>query len=143
MPRVSAIQRSATSFWPRHAARTRPSGRRSRPCWPGTMTLTNLGGPRCGSGRAPRWGAHRWTLREWLRRAPATERILDVARRVLEALRAAHRAGIVHRDLKPENVMVRFDGYVKVLDFGLATHMPRSTMHQSETGATIDLTVVE
>jgi serine/threonine protein kinase/tetratricopeptide (TPR) repeat protein len=60
------------------------------------------------------------TLREWLRREPALARSLEVARQVLEALSAAHRAGVVHRDLKPENVMVRADGYVKVLDFGLA-----------------------
>ena len=53
------------------------------------------------------------------------ERSLEIARQVLEALRAAHDAGIIHRDLKPENVMVRSDGYVKVLDFGLAARMPR------------------
>jgi TolB-like protein len=60
------------------------------------------------------------TLRDWLKRAPAAERSVEVARQVLEALRAAHQAGIIHRDLKPANIMVRFDGYVKVLDFGLA-----------------------
>ena len=64
------------------------------------------------------------TLRAWLVRAPPIERSLEVARQVLEALAAAHNAGIVHRDLKPENVMVRFDGYVKVLDFGLASRIP-------------------
>jgi len=49
-----------------------------------------------------------------------TARALDIAMQIASALAVAHEAGIVHRDIKPENVMLREDGLVKVLDFGLA-----------------------
>ena len=60
------------------------------------------------------------TLRELIGGALKTNEILDLIIQVCDALIAAHRAGIILRDIKPENVMVRPDGYVKVLDFGLA-----------------------
>ena len=61
------------------------------------------------------------TLRQRLARGPMeTDELVDVAIQVASALAVAHETGIVHRDIKPENIMLRPDGYVKVLDFGIA-----------------------
>ena len=74
------------------------------------------------------------TLRQHLEKAPMHLReVSTVSIQIASALASAHSAGIIHRDLKPENVMLRPDGYVKVLDFGLAKLVePQSSMIESD-----------
>jgi serine/threonine protein kinase/Tol biopolymer transport system component len=61
------------------------------------------------------------TLRQRMSSGPLeTTNVLDIAIQIASGLAVAHAAGIIHRDIKPENVMIRPDGYVKILDFGLA-----------------------
>jgi len=61
--------------------------------------------------------------------------ILDIAIQVAGALEEAHAAGIVHRDIKPENIMIRRNGHVKVLDFGLAKLTERPVSDQTDAEA--------
>lgn len=82
------------------------------------------------------------TLRQTLKHGKMkVDDALDVAQQAAFALTAAHGAGIVHRDIKPENIMVRRDGIVKVLDFGLAKlledHAREMVDHEADTRALV------
>lgn len=71
------------------------------------------------------------TLKRRKRTKMELPEILDVSIQVASALQAAHAAGIIHRDIKPENIMLRPDGYVKVLDFGLAKLSEKSGLSKA------------
>jgi len=68
------------------------------------------------------------TLRERLREPMTLEQFFEIATQCAEALVAAHQHGIVHCDIKPENIMLTAEGRVKILDFGVAKHLPRSDL---------------
>ena len=83
------------------------------------------------------------TLRQRLTRGPMQlSEAVDVAIQVVSALAAAHQAGIVHRDIKPENIMLRPDGYVKVLDFGIAK-LAESAFDQATADGAEPMTLAE
>src|SRR6516162_9622920 len=71
------------------------------------------------------------TLEALVVQRPALEELCRLVAQAAEALAAAHAAGVVHRDIKPANLMVRDDGIVKVLDFGLARRLPAAGAQQS------------
>jgi serine/threonine protein kinase len=72
------------------------------------------------------------TLRQRIKRGPIEiSQALDLASQVASALAAAHTEGVAHRDIKPDNIMIRADGFVKVLDFGLAKLGEKATEEQN------------
>ena len=80
------------------------------------------------------------TLRDMMQRSPMhTKEAINVVGQVADALSAAHSAGIIHRDIKPENIMVRPDGYVKVLDFGLAKLTEAAPSHDEPRKKTVSV----
>ncbi|HET8677088.1 MAG TPA: FlgO family outer membrane protein [Blastocatellia bacterium] len=79
-----------------------------------------------------------YTLRHHIQYGrPKLREVLDIVVQVASALSSAHQAGIIHRDLKPENIMLRPDGIVKVLDFGLAKLTEKQALTTDSQAATV------
>jgi serine/threonine protein kinase/tetratricopeptide (TPR) repeat protein len=99
---------------------------------PNIVTLHEIVDSEAGSFLVMEW-VQGETLRKIMQRGLDLSMLAQYGIQAAQALRAAHEAGIIHRDIKPENIMVRPDGYVKLVDFGLArvTTVPPD----SETGS--------
>jgi tetratricopeptide (TPR) repeat protein/predicted Ser/Thr protein kinase len=78
------------------------------------------------------------TLRSLTREQPPISTVRQIGAQISKALAAAHAAGVVHRDIKPENIMLRADGDVKVLDFGLARQSTGPDADADSSGATFE-----
>jgi serine/threonine protein kinase len=136
--RTVAIKISAEEFSKRFEREARTISALNHP---NICTLYDIGSLPSGSGYMVTELVDGETLRDWLNRSTALEHRFEIARQILTALRAAHGVGIIHRDLKPANIMVRSDGYVKVLDFGLARRIATANALQAEDTATTDVSV--
>src|SRR5271166_4299079 len=86
---------------------------------PNIVTVHEIGETESGSFLVMEW-IQGETMRSRMKRSLDLATVIDFGVQVAQALKAAHQAGIVHRDIKPENIMVRSDGYLKLVDFGLA-----------------------